>query len=95
MGNIEHCRALEVIRDASPHVEAKILRAIAAEALDGREATEDDALASQLWGAVEALEAIRDHGKVEGHECWALHQGDCAEVFQEIARSTLDRLGGQ
>lgn len=38
---------------------------------------------------IEALVAIRDHGTENGHKCWALHQGDCAEVFQEIARKAL------
>jgi hypothetical protein len=37
-----------------------------------------------------ALTSIRDHGTANGHECWALHQGDCAEVFQEIARAALE-----
>jgi hypothetical protein len=72
------------------------------EACDGRmvavkyvRAEEVQTLRDQLKRAAAALEAIRDHGKVEGHECWALHQGDCADVFQEIARATLHHIGGQ
>jgi hypothetical protein len=48
--------------------------------------------AEQLQEALEALKQIRDHGTTNGHECWALHRGDCADVFQEIARATLHRF---
>jgi hypothetical protein len=41
----------------------------------------------------EALREIRDHGTEHGHECWALHRGDCADVFQEIARAALGEDG--
>ena len=37
----------------------------------------------------EALEYIRDHGNTHGQPCWALHQGDCAEVMQEAAKAAL------
>ena len=40
-------------------------------------------------GYREALEVIRDHGTDNGHKCWALHRGDCADVFQETARAAL------
>jgi hypothetical protein len=36
-----------------------------------------------------ALERIRDHGQTHDEPCWALHQGDCAEVMQELARAAL------
>lgn len=37
----------------------------------------------------QALEAIRDHGKTHDQPCWAISNGDCADVMQEIARSAL------
>jgi hypothetical protein len=36
-----------------------------------------------------ALRRILDHGKTHEEPCWALHSGDCADVFQEIARVAL------
>lgn len=36
-----------------------------------------------------ALQRILDHGQTHDEPCWALHNGDCADVFQEIARAVL------
>lgn len=38
---------------------------------------------------VEALQRILDHGQTHDEPCHAIHNGDCADVFQEIARATL------
>lgn len=38
----------------------------------------------------EALQRIRDHGDTHEEPCWALHNGDCADTMQEIARAALD-----
>jgi hypothetical protein len=46
-------------------------------------------------GAVEALERIRDHGQTHDEPCYAITNGDCADVMQEIARATLAPRGGQ
>lgn len=49
--------------------------------------------AQQLHGQNEALreafQRILDHGETHDEPCWALHNGDCADVFREIARSAL------
>lgn len=45
-----------------------------------------------LKQAREALERIRDHGNTHEEPCYAIHNGDCADVFQEIARATLAAL---
>jgi len=37
------------------------------------------------------LQRILDHGKTHEEPCWALHNGDCADVFQEFARVALGR----
>jgi hypothetical protein len=37
-----------------------------------------------------ALQRILNHGNTHDEPCWAIHNGDCADVFQEIARVTLD-----
>jgi hypothetical protein len=37
----------------------------------------------------DALRRIRDHGETHDEPCWALHNGDCADVMQEIARAAL------
>lgn len=36
-----------------------------------------------------ALQRIRDHGQTHDEPCYAIHNGDCADVFQEIARAVL------
>lgn len=36
-----------------------------------------------------ALERIRDHGETHDEPCYALHNGDCADAMQEIARAAL------
>jgi hypothetical protein len=51
---------------------------------------ENDRLYATAVRYREALELIRDHGTVNGHECWAWHRGDCADVFQETARTALN-----
>jgi hypothetical protein len=37
-----------------------------------------------------ALERIRDHGNTHDEPCWAIHNGDCADKMQEIARAALE-----
>lgn len=37
----------------------------------------------------DALQRILDHGQTHDEPCHALHNGDCADVMQEIARATL------
>lgn len=36
-----------------------------------------------------ALREILKHGKTHERPCYAIHNGDCADVFQEIARAAL------
>jgi hypothetical protein len=36
-----------------------------------------------------ALTAIRDHGQTHDQPCYAITNGDCADVMQEIARTAL------
>jgi hypothetical protein len=38
----------------------------------------------------DALRRIRDHGETHDEPCWAIHNGDCADTMQEIARAALD-----
>ncbi len=40
----------------------------------------------------EALKAIVDHGHTHDQPCWAVHSGDCADTFQELARVALSGL---
>lgn len=54
---------------------------------------EADGRINELEAEVErlrqALQRILDHGKTHDEPCYALHNGDCADVFQEIARAAL------
>jgi hypothetical protein len=36
-----------------------------------------------------ALEAIRDHGETHDQPCYAITNGDCADVMQDIAQEAL------
>jgi hypothetical protein len=53
-----------------------------------------DTRTSILEERVEALEyalrRIRDHGQTHDEPCYAIANGDCADVMQEIARAALN-----
>jgi hypothetical protein len=42
--------------------------------------------------AVDALTAIRDHGKTPEFPCHAMFKGDCEDTMRETARSVLAGL---
>lgn len=43
--------------------------------------------------ALDALTAIRDHGKTDEFPCHAMFEGDCEDVMREVARAALSMEG--
>jgi hypothetical protein len=66
-----------------------INKALPAASAGSQEPAPADDLQDRYDAAVDALTAIRDHGKTDEFPCHAIFKGDCEDTMRETARATL------